>query len=96
VSAEQVQAALAAVRLKHPSPALDLLRFEPFAEGRAAQLLHIGPYNTEGDNIARLHTFIGAQGGQLSGKHHEIYLSDPRRTSPERLKTIIRQPFVIA
>lgn len=95
VTSSQVEAALASVRLKHPSPALDLLRFEPFAEGRAAQLLHIGSYSAEEHNIARLHAFIGAQGGQLSGKHHEIYLSDARRTAPERLKTIIRQPFVM-
>lgn len=94
VTSAQVEVARAAVLLKHPSPALDLLRFERFAEGRAAQLLHIGPYNAEGENIARLHAFIGAQGAQLSGKHHEIYLSDPRRTAPEKLKTIIRQPFV--
>jgi hypothetical protein len=57
-----------------------------------AQLLHVGPYDTEKPTIERLHAFIGEQGFQLRGKHHEIYLNDPRRTAPEKLKTIIRQP----
>ena len=69
------------------------LRFEPFAEGRVAQLLHVGPYSAEAPNIERLHAFIAAQGGKLCGKHHEIYLSDPRRVARDKLKTIIRQPF---
>ena len=78
---------------KKPNPALELLRFERFAEGRSAQIMHLGPYNAEGPNIAKLHDFIAAQGGRLDGKHHEIYMSDMRRTAPEKLKTIIRQPF---
>jgi hypothetical protein len=75
---------------------LDLARvyFEPFTEGRAAQILYTGPYKEEGPTIERLHAFIKQQGWQLSGKHHEIYLNTPGRTAPERLKTIIRQPFV--
>jgi hypothetical protein len=75
---------------------LDLarMRFEPFAEGRAAQILYTGPYKEEGPTIERLHAFIEQQGWHLSGKHHEIYLNTPGRTAPERLKTIIRQPFV--
>ena len=68
-------------------------RFETFEEGRAAQILHLGPYADEGPTIARLHAFIEERGGRPSGKHHEIYLGDPRRTAPERLKTLIRQPF---
>lgn len=62
------------------------------AEGRAAQLLHVGPYSAEGPNIRRLHAFIAEQGCRLAGKHHEIYLGDPRRAAPEKLRTIIRQP----
>ena len=85
--------AIETVRGKHPSPALDRLRFEPFHEGRAAQFLHVGPYANEGPNIERLHAFITAQGHNLAGKHHEIYLSDPRRAAPDKLKTIVRQPF---
>ncbi len=68
------------------------LRFESFAEGRAAQILHIGPFSEEGPTIERLHQFVKDQGLSLSGRHHEIYLSDMRRTKPERLKTVIRQP----
>ena len=70
-----------------------LARVERFAEGRAAQMLHIGPYADEAPAIAGLHDFIAEQGGLLAGKHHEIYLSDARKTAPEKLRTIIRQPF---
>jgi len=90
---EKVDAAIAAAGLKRPNEMLGKLRLERFAEGRAAQLLHTGPYSAEAPNIERLHAFIAEQGGKLSGRHHEIYLSDPRRVAPERLKTIIRQPF---
>jgi hypothetical protein len=69
------------------------LRLERFAEGRAAQVLHLGPYATAGPTIERLHAFIAEQGYAPSGKHHEIYLSDPRRAAPERLKTVVRQPI---
>ena len=58
--------------------------------------MHIGPYATEAPTIQRLHEFIHAQGGVFDGrvqKHHEIYLGDPRRAAPEKLKTVIRQPF---
>ncbi len=62
-------------------------------EGCAAQLMHLGPYADEGPNIAKIHAFIANLGGTLTGKHHEIYLGDPRKTAPEKLKTIIRQPY---
>lgn len=91
----QVDEAIAAVRRKAPGDTLAHLRFDSFAEGRAAQLLHLGPYSAEAPNIERLHAFIAGQGGRLSGKHHEIYLSDPRRVAPDKLKTIIRQPFTL-
>jgi hypothetical protein len=67
-----------------------------FEEGPAAQVMHVGPYATEGPTIARLHDFIRDQGFTFDGlrhKHHEIYLGDPRRAAPERLRTIIRQPY---
>jgi hypothetical protein len=73
-------------------PAAAELRLRRYAEGASAQLLHLGPYADEGPTIARLHAFIQEHGYQMRGKHHEIYLRDPRRTAPERLKTIIRQP----
>lgn len=74
---------------------LDLsgLRFETFAEGRAAQIMHIGPYSAEPPTIERLHEFVTASGYRLRGKHHEIYLGDPNRTAPEKLKTILRHPI---
>ena len=73
-------------------PALERLRLERFAEGLSAQVLHVGPYSAEGPTIAGLHEFIAEQGYERAGKHHEIYLSDPGRAAPEKLKTIIRQP----
>lgn len=77
-------------------PVAKELRLISFEEGAAAQVLHVGPYDTEGPTIARLHEFIQAQGFTLDGRHHEIYLGDPRRSAPERLRTIIRQPYAAA
>lgn len=70
----------------------DLLRLERFDEGRCAQLLHLGPYAAEASSVRRLHEFIAAQGLRPRGAHHEIYLSDPRRSPPERMRTVLRQP----
>jgi hypothetical protein len=81
------------VKKKKNPAALPLMRFEAYAEGRAAQIMHIGPFSTEGPTIAKVHDFIAANGGELSGKHHEIYLSDIRKAAPEKWKTVIRQPF---
>jgi len=84
---------LAEVRKKKDLAALDRVMFEPYHEGLSAQIMHIGPYAAEEPTIARLHRFIKENGYELSGKHHEIYLSDPRRTAPEKLRTILRQPI---
>lgn len=78
---------------KKDLPALSKLRFAPFTEGKAAQVMHLGPYTDEGPTVARVHDFINARGYTATGKHHEIYLSDPRKSAPERMKTVIRQPF---
>lgn len=75
-------------KLPRPAP----VRLETLDEGHAAQILHLGPYAAEPATISRLHAFIDEQGLVRRGKHHEIYLSDPNRTAPERLKTLIRQP----
>ena len=72
--------------------ALPGVQLWPYAEGLCLQALHIGPYADEGPLIARLHTEATAQGLALTGHHHEIYLSDPGRTAPEKLRTILRQP----
>ena len=92
VSAALVESAVAEVKRKKDPVALSKLRFEAFAEGQCAQILHVGPFSEEGPTIEKLHRFIDAR-GQRSGKHHEIYLSDIRRAEPAKWKTIIRQPM---
>lgn len=87
------QARETAAAKKPELAAIGRVRLERFAEGPAAQVMHVGPYSTEGPTIERLHAFIAEQGHERGGKHHEIYLSDPRRSAPEKLKTIIRQPI---
>ena len=90
--AELVAEAVAGVRAKKALPALERLRLETFTEGRCAQVLHVGPYRDEGAAIARLHAWIGER-STLRGRHHEIYLDDPRRSAPEKLRTLLRQPM---
>ncbi len=92
VTAEHVKRARGALRRKKDHPDLPKVRFERYDEGLSAQVMHIGPYAEERPTIERLHRFIAEQGCERTGKHHEIYLSDPRRAKPEKLKTIIRQP----
>lgn len=78
---------------KKALPGLARLRLERFEEGLAVQTLHIGPYSDEGPVIRRMHEeFVPANKLALTGKHHEIYLGDPRRSAPEKLRTILRQP----
>jgi hypothetical protein len=89
-----VTAAIAEVARKKQLSALSNIRFETFTEGMCAQLLHIGPFTEEGPSVAKVHAYIEANGA-LSGKHHEIYLSDIRRAAPGKWKTIIRQPMTI-
>jgi hypothetical protein len=72
--------------------ALDLVRFEPFGEGSCAQVLHRGPFSAERPARERRYEFVKREGCMPVGKHHEIYLTDPQRTPPERMRTIIRQP----
>jgi hypothetical protein len=96
VTSDVFEDARAKAAEKKSLPAISRMRFERFAEGPSAQIMHIGPYSAEGPTIQRLHAFIAAQGYELAGKHHEIYLGDPRRSAPEKLKTIVRQPFAAA
>ncbi len=81
------------VASKKKLESLKKVRFNSFVEGESAQLLHVGPFSTEGLTIEKLHDFIKEHKYQLHGKHHEIYLSDIRRAAPENWKTIIRQPI---
>ena len=92
ITVEVVDLGLAAAQKKR-LPALGLVRFERYAEGRSVQILHLGPYDDEGPTLARLHDeFLPVNGLVPTGRHHEIYLSDARKTQPAKLKTILRQP----
>ncbi len=92
ITQEMVEEAVKQVE-KKGLPALSKLRLETYHEGLTVQILHIGSYDDEGPTIARLHSeFIPENGYQEAGKHHEIYLSDPRKVAPEKLKTVLRQP----
>lgn len=88
-----ITSALATAVSRRPELAVDRIRIERFAEGLAAQVMHLGPYADEHATIELLHAFIADQGYQRTGRHHEIYLGDPRRTAPARLRTLIRQPI---
>jgi hypothetical protein len=79
-------------RKKGNTEALDRLRLERWSEGHSAQVMHVGPYSEERPTIERLHAFIADQGCKPRGAHHEIYLGDPRRADPAKLKTVLRQP----
>ena len=94
VTADVVDAARgrAATKKGADRAAIDAIRLERFDEGLCAQVLHVGPYSAEAPTIAGLHRFIAGHGLVRAGRHHEIYLGDPRRAAPERLRTIIRQP----
>jgi hypothetical protein len=85
--------AMVAAAKKKDLPAIARLRLETFEEGRCAQILHVGPFSSEGPVIEHVHAWIGER-GQRRGKHHEIYLTDIRRAAPARWKTVIRQPMV--
>ncbi len=69
------------------------LSYQKYSEGLSAQIMYTGPFEEEAPSIQKIHQFIFDQDGIFSGKHHEIYVSDSRRTAPEKLKTILRQPF---
>ena len=90
ITEEMYQEALAQLREKKPNPALDKMRFETFHEGLSMQIMHIGPYSEEPATVAKMYAFARENGYTLRGKHHEIYLGDPRRAKPENLKTVLR------
>jgi hypothetical protein len=77
---------------KNP-PALSKIRFESLNEGLSVQIMHVGPYSEEQPTIETMHAYVEENGYKLRDKHHEIYLGDPRRTAPEKLRTVIRQPI---
>ncbi|MEV7012465.1 GyrI-like domain-containing protein [Streptosporangium sp. NPDC051022] len=92
VTPEMVERAVNTVRSRKPSARVDGVRLETSAEGRSAQILHTGPFSEEPPTVERLMRFVAEQGLTVAGRHHEIYLSDWRRTAPEKVRTIIRYP----
>lgn len=94
ITEEMVRTATEQVKAGKNPVALPRVRFEALEEGKAAQVLHVGPFSEEGPTIEKLHQFIKEMGSRARGRHHEIYLSDIRRASPQKWKTIIRQPVI--
>jgi len=98
ITNETFKKALEETKKKKPEllKLLPKLRLEEYKEGKAAQIMHIGPYSEEGPTVQKVHDFINNEGGTFDGhkqKHHEIYLSDPRKANPATMRTVIRQPF---
>jgi hypothetical protein len=97
VTPEMIADALAQMRKKKgDQPAFARLRLERYREGLCVQTMHIGPYATEPATIQRMQAFMQENGYRdlvgLGGKHHEIYMGDPRRADPSKLKTVLRHP----
>ena len=92
VTAKRVAAAREDLMRKRKLSTLPEVRLQRFAEGLCVQVLHIGPYAAERPTIEALHAFMRENGYTFAGAHHEIYISDPNRTDPSRMKTVIRQP----
>ena len=93
ISSEIFIETLELVRKGKDPRALDKVRFESYHEGLSVQILHVGSYDEEGPTLMKLHQeFLPENGFIENGKHHEIYLGDPRRIAPEKLKTVLRQP----
>jgi len=92
ITQEMIDAGIAKAAGKLGDPPASL-RLEDYDEGLSVQIMHIGPYSAEAPTIARMHDeFIPQNGLAPTGRHHEIYLGDPRKTAPEKLKTVLRQP----
>jgi hypothetical protein len=93
ITQEMFEQAVAEVQKKKNLPALPKVRLESYHEGLSVQIMHIGSYDDEAPTLHKLHyEFVPQNGYTMTGKHHEIYLSDPRRVAPEKLKTVLRQP----
>lgn len=94
ITSETVETVRQNSKKKKANALLDKIRFERYDEGLAVQILYTGAYSNEGPTISDMHKFIHANGYRTNGKHHEIYLGDPRKSSPEKLLTILRQPII--
>lgn len=93
ITVEMYEEALQQLKKKRDTPALARLRFEAFREGLCMQIMHVGPYSGEPQTIEKMMAFAQENGYTLRGKHHEIYLGDPRRADPAKLKTVLRHPL---
>ena len=93
VAEDSIAKAIEELKKKKKMSTLSKIRFESFHEGTSAQIMYIGPFSDEGPTIQNIHEFIRQNGCTLEGRHHEIYLSDPRKVAPEKMKTILRQPM---
>ena len=94
IKSDMIELAVNEVKKKKSLESLSVLRFEEFQEELCAQILYIGPYSEEAPTIEKMHSYITENRYTFNGKHHEVYLNDPQRTSPEKLKTILRQPII--
>jgi hypothetical protein len=90
ITAEMFSEALEKIRQKRASPSIEKLRLKRFCEGLCIQTMHIGPYAAEPATLERMQAYADENGYALQNEHHEIYLSDPRRAAPEKLKTVLR------
>lgn len=93
ITEDMVKDSIETVRKKKDPPLLNEVRFESFEEGLVVQQMHIGPFDDEWKTVEPMHVWVEEQGYKLVNKHHEIYLSDMRRTPPEKLKTVLRHPI---
>lgn len=96
ITPEMFAEAVAAARAKRPTPAFDTMRLARWQEGMCIQMMHIGPYAEEPKTLEVMHRYAAGKGLRLHGRHHEIYLGDPRRAAPDKLKTILRHPVAPA
>jgi hypothetical protein len=97
ISLRMVNKAIQFVSKKYANPEFIKLRVEKLKEGKAVQIMHVGPYEDEGPTLKKLHgDYMPAHGLTFNGKHHEIYLGDPRKTPPNKLRTVLRQPVRVA
>lgn len=91
VEGDHFYRAVQKVKLKNPDLIKnDEVSFELINEGRCIQILHIGSYDDEESNVMKIIEYANKEALQINGYHHEIYLSDPRKTSENKLKTILR------
>lgn len=92
VKDSELNTAIETLLKKGNEPEVRQVTFESLEEGLCVQMLHVGPYDKEGETVEQMEAFAEQQGMEFHGRHHDIYLSDPRRVPPERLKTILRRP----